>query len=58
MPEAAKEEIVRVRVNLKLDPRINKRLEDVTAKLVPPQTKQRYIEDAIIRRLAEDWRRV
>ena len=57
MPAATKQ-IIRVRVNLKLDPRINKRLEDVTNKLVPPQTKQRYIEDAIIGRLSEDWKRI
>ena len=49
-------EIVPVRVSLKLDPRINKRLEDVIRKLIPPQTKQRYIEDAVVRRLSQDWK--
>ena len=48
----------RVRVNLKLDPRINRRVEDAVNKSVPATTKQRFIEEAIIRRLAEDWRQV
>lgn len=50
--------LIPVRVNLKLDPRINKRLEDVITRMVPPQTKQRFIEDAIVRRLAKDWKHV
>ena len=49
-------EIVRVRVSLNLDPRVNKRLEDVIKRMMPPTTKQRFIEEAIIRRLAEDWK--
>jgi hypothetical protein len=49
---------VPVRVNLKLHPHINKRLEDVTKKMIPSQTKQRYIEEAIIRRLSQDWKTI
>ena len=47
---------VRKRVSLNLDPRIYRRLEEAIVKMVPKMTKQRYIEDAIVRRLGQDWR--
>ena len=50
--------LIPVRVNLKLDPRVNRRVEDVIKRMIPPTTKQRFIEEAVIRRLAEDWRGV
>jgi hypothetical protein len=46
----------RVRVNLKLDPRVNRRVDDAVKRTIPPTTKQRFIEEAVIRRLAEDWK--
>lgn len=48
--------IVPIRVSLKLDPRVNKRVEDAIKRMIPPTTKQRFIEEAVIRRLAEDWK--
>jgi hypothetical protein len=48
----------RARVNLKLDPRVNRRVEDAIKKSVPPTTKQRYIEEAVIQKLGKDWRGV
>ncbi len=51
-------EIIPVRITLKLDPRINKRVDDVIKKMIPPQSKQRFIEEAVIRRLAQDWKGV
>jgi hypothetical protein len=51
-------ELIPVRVTLKLDPRVNRKMEDVIKRMVPPTTKQRFIQDAVIKRLAEDWRGV
>ena len=44
------------RYNLALDARVMKRVEDVIKRAIPRITKQRFIEDAVIRRLGEDWR--
>jgi hypothetical protein len=51
-------EIVPVRVSLKLHPQINARLEEILKKMVPKQTKQQYIENAVARRLSQDWKNI
>lgn len=50
--------IEKKRVNLKLDPRINRRVDDIVKRMIPPTTKQRFIEEAVIRRIADEWRGV
>ena len=54
----AEKVITPVRLTLRLDPRINRRVEDAIKRAIPKTTKQRFIEEAVIRRLAEDWKGV
>jgi hypothetical protein len=48
----------RKRVSLNLDPRVFRRMMDVITKMEPRSSKQRFIEEAIIQRLALEWRGV
>jgi hypothetical protein len=45
-------------VNLKLDKRLHKRAWDAAKRNRPPQTLQKFIVDAILRRIAQDWKGV
>ncbi len=49
-----------VPVTVKLHPQVNSRLEDelkrLNAKSATPYTKQRYIEEAVLRRLSGEWK--
>jgi hypothetical protein len=50
--------VTQVRHTLKLNPQTDKRIDDILKRMVPACSKQRYIEEAVIRRLSEDWKRV
>jgi hypothetical protein len=50
----SKEKIPPFRINLKIDRRLNRQLEEVCEKVIPRRTKQRYIEEALIKQIGAD----
>ena len=45
-----------IRMNLKIDPLVNGRIEQARKQCVPPQTKQKYVTEAVLRRLSQEWK--